>query len=271
MELLEAFGYISSLIIGISLGLIGGGGSILAVPVLAYLFSMGERIATAYSLFLVGASALVGGIQQHYKGHVDWKTAIIFGLPSVIGVIIIRHYVVPALPDTLFYIQHFAFTRRMGMFGLFAILMIPAAFSMLQKKELNLEDKKLKPVDYNYPLIIAEGLIVGGITGIIGAGGGFLIIPALVIFANIKMKTAVGTSLIIIAFKSLLGFFLGDAMTMEIDWTFLGVILILSLAGIFMGSYLSNYINGERLKKGFGYFVFLMAGFVFYMEFFVKA
>ncbi|WP_026837660.1 sulfite exporter TauE/SafE family protein [Gillisia sp. JM1] len=270
MELLEIFGYISAVIIGISLGLIGGGGSILAVPVLAYLFSMGERVATAYSLFIVGASALVGGIQQHYKGYVDWKTAIIFGIPAIIGVTVVRHYVVPALPETLFYIQDFEFTRRMAMFGLFAVLMIPAAFSMLRKKSTDDQNNSEKQVKYNYPLILAEGLIVGAITGMIGAGGGFLIIPALVILANIEMKTAVGTSLIIIAFKSLLGFFLGDALTMEVDWAFLGVIVSLSFIGIFLGSYLSNYINSERLKKGFGYFIFLMAGFIFYMEFFVK-
>ena len=121
-------------------------------------------------------------------------------------------------------------------------------------------------IKFLIPLILAEGLLVGAITGMIGAGGGFLIIPALVILANIEMKTAVGTSLIIIAFKSLLGFFLGDALTMEVDWTFLGVIISLSFIGIFLGSFLSNYINGERLKKGFGYFIFLMAGFIFYME-----
>jgi uncharacterized membrane protein YfcA len=117
---------------------------------------------------------------------------------------------------------------------------------------------------------LAEGLIVGAITGMIGAGGGFLIIPALVILANVEMKVAVGTSLIIIAFKSLSGFFLGDALTMEIDWSFLGLFTGLSLIGIFIGSYLSNFIDGNKLKKGFGYFILVMAGFIFYMEFLVQ-
>lgn len=269
MELLEILGYFSALITGISLGLIGGGGSILAVPVLAYLFSVNEKVATAYSLFIVGASALVGGLKQHLKGYVDWRTAVVFGLPAIVGVSVVRRFVVPALPEVLFNIDDFEFTRRMGMFGLFAILMIPAAFSMLNTRK----EKKQKgdgTVKYNYPLIIGEGLLVGGITGMIGAGGGFLIIPALVILANVEMKVAVGTSLIIIAFKSLLGFFIGDALTMEIDWMFLIVFTLISFVGIFIGSYLSNFIDGNKLKKGFGYFIFIMAIFIFYMEFFIN-
>lgn len=266
MELVEFFGFAAALIIGISLGLIGGGGSILAVPVLAYLFSVDEKTATAYSLFIVGASALVGGLKQHLKGYVDWRTAIVFGVPAIIGVTIVRHYVVPALPNTLFTINDFEFTRRMAMFGLFAVLMIPAAISMLKERKDNTK-RKGESVTYNYPLILLEGLIVGAVTGIIGAGGGFLIIPALVILANVKMKVAIGTSLIIIAFKSLLGFFLGDAITMEIDWQFLAIFTGLSLVGIFIGSYLSNFIDGKKLKKGFGYFIFVMAVFIFYMEF----
>ncbi len=267
--MLEVFGYLSALIIGISLGLIGGGGSILAVPVLAYLFSVNEKIATAYSLFIVGTSALVGGLKQYLKGYVDWRTAIVFGLPAIIGVTVMRHYIVPVLPGILFSISGFEFTRRMAMFGLFAILMIPAAFSMLKEQKEN-QQKKRNFVNYNYPLIVLEGLIIGSITGVIGAGGGFLIIPALVVLANVEMKVAIGTSLVIIAFKSLMGFFLGDALTMNINWEFLIVFTIISLTGIFIGSYLSNFINGKKLKKGFGFFIFIMAIFIFYMEFFVN-
>jgi hypothetical protein len=267
MEIIEIFGYISALIIGISLGLIGGGGSILAVPVLAYLFSVNEKVATAYSLFIIGSSALVGGLKQHFKGLVDWRTAIVFGVPAIIGVSLVRHYVVPALPDIFFNVGDFEFTRRMGMFGFFALLMIPAAFSMLKERE---KKETTGAVEYNYHFILIEGLIVGVITGMIGAGGGFLIIPALVILANVEMKIAVATSLIIIAFKSLMGFFLGDVFTMEIDWQFLAIFTSISLVGIFIGSYLGIFIDGKKLKKGFGYFIFVMALFIFYMEFFIK-
>ena len=267
MEIIEIFGYISALIIGISLGLIGGGGSILAVPVLAYLFSVNEKVATAYSLFIIGSSALVGGLKQHFKGLVDWRTATVFGIPAIVGVSLVRHYVVPALPDILFNIGDFEFTRRMGMFGFFAVLMIPAAFSMLKERK---EKETSGAVKYNYRLIIIEGLIVGAITGMIGAGGGFLIIPALVILANVEMKVAVATSLIIIAFKSLMGFFLGDVFIMEIDWAFLAAFTSISIVGIFIGSYLGNFVDGKKLKKGFGYFIFVMALIIFYMEFFMQ-
>lgn len=269
MELIEIIGYISALAIGISLGLIGGGGSILAVPVLAYLFSIDEKAATAYSLFIVGTSSLVGGIKQHFKGYVDWKTAFVFGIPSIIGVTLVRYFIIPILPEIFFTLGNFEFTRRMGMFGFFALLMIPAAFSMLKQNKESSINRNVK-VTYNYPLIILEGLIVGSITGMIGAGGGFLIIPALVLLANVEMKVAVGTSLIIIAFKSILGFFLGDALTMTIDWTFLMIFSGLSFVGIFIGSYLGNFIDGQKLKKGFGYFIFAMAIFIFYMEFIVN-
>jgi len=266
MELIELFGFICALIIGVSLGLIGGGGSILAVPVLAYLFSFDERIATSYSLFIVGTSALIGGLKQHFKGYVDWKTAVVFGLPAIVGVSMVRAFLVPILPDELLTIGTFIFTRRMGMFGLFALLMIPAAFSMLKQQKTQ-ASKKNKTVSYNYPLILIEGLLVGGITGLIGAGGGFLIIPALVILANVEMKVAIGTSLVIIAFKSLLGFFIGDAIKMEIDWKFLFTFTGIAIIGIYIGSYLSNFIDGAKLKKAFGYLIFIMALFIFYMEF----
>lgn len=268
MDILEILGYLSALLIGMVLGLIGGGGSILAVPVLAYLFQVNEKVATAYSLFIVGVSALVGGLKQHKKGLVDWRTAMVFGVPAIIGITLIRHFVIPALPEILFTVGHFEFTRRMVMFGLFSVLMIPAAFSMLQERK---ETENTQLVSYNYPLIIIEGLLIGAITGMIGAGGGFLIIPALVLLARVEIKVAVATSLIIIAMNALSGFFLGDALTMTINWQFLLSFTAISLVGIFIGSFLGNFIDGKKLKKGFGYFIFVMAIFIFYMEFFVKA
>ncbi|MGB0177067.1 MAG: sulfite exporter TauE/SafE family protein [Owenweeksia sp.] len=263
---MEIAGYLMGLVIGVSLGLIGGGGSILAVPVLAYLFQLNARVATAYSLFIVGASALVGGLRQNRHGNVDWRTAIVFGIPAIIGVWIVRHYVVPALPPVLFVINEFDFTLRMGMFGLFSILMVWAAYSMLSGKRKGGTGR----VRYNYPLILVEGLVVGGITGFVGAGGGFLIIPALVVLANLEIKKAIGTSLIIIALKSLLGFLLGDALTMHIDWDFLLVFTAIAITGIFLGVYIGKFVDGSKLRKGFGYFIIAMAVFIFTMEFIVK-
>ncbi len=261
---MEIIGYIMALAIGISLGLIGGGGSILAVPVLAYLFSLDEKVATAYSLFIVGTTALVGSFRQHRSGKVDWRTAGVFGFPAIVGVWLTRHFIVPALPDVLFFAGSLEFTRRMAMFGVFAVLMVCAAWSMLSNKE---HKSGTGNVGYNYPLILLEGLVIGVVTGFVGAGGGFLIIPALVILANLEIRTAIGTSLMIIALKSLLGFFLGDAMTIAIDWLFLAQFTGLSIIGIFVGVYFGQFIDGERLRKGFGYFIVAMAVFVFTTEF----
>ena len=263
---MELIGYFMALLIGISLGLFGGGGSILAVPVLAYIFSLDEKVATAYSLFIVGFAALVGGINQNRNNNVDWRTAIVFGIPSLIGVWIVRHYVIPVLPDTLFYIGDFSITRRMGMFGVFIVLMFAAAYSMLNN---SVKNKESGDVNYNYPLILIEGLVIGALTGLVGAGGGFIIIPALVLLTNLDIKKAIGTSLVIIAIKSILGFFLGDALIMLVDWKFLIVFTTLTIMGMFLGIYIGKFINGNKLKKGFGYFVLLMAVFVLITEFFI--
>lgn len=264
--LLEILGYGMALMIGLSLGLIGGGGSILAVPVLAYLFGLDEQLSTAYSLFIVGGVALIGGWKQHLQGQVDWRTALVFGGPALLGVWLVRHFVVPALPEVLWQLGDVELTRRMAMFGLFAVLMLLAAASMLSNKE---RKGGTGEVNYNYPLIVLEGLIVGSITGFVGAGGGFLIIPALVMLANLDIKKAIGTSLIIIAFKSLTGFLLGDALQLEIDWLFLFSFTGLSIVGIFLGVYLGQKIDGKQLKKGFGYFILVMAVFIFTMEFII--
>lgn len=264
---MEVLGYFMALVIGTSLGLIGGGGSILAVPVLAYLFSLDETLATSYSLFIVGASSLVGGLRQSKNNNVDWKTAIIFGLPAIVGVWLVRHFVVPAMPEVLFSFEAFVFTRRMMMFGVFSILMIWAAYYMLTTKKSKGGTGEVK---YNYPLILVEGLVVGGITGFVGAGGGFLIIPALVVLANLEIKKAIGTSLIIIAIKSLIGFFLSDALNLEIDWNFLIIFTSIAIAGIFVGVFLGRIVDGAKLKKGFGYFIIVMAVFIFVMEFIIK-
>ncbi|MDB4819863.1 sulfite exporter TauE/SafE family protein [Flavobacteriaceae bacterium] len=256
-----------ALFIGISLGLFGGGGSILAVPVLAYLFSLDEKVATAYSLFIVGFAALVGGIKQNINNNVDWITAVVFGIPALIGVWIVRHYVIPELPDVLFDVGDFAISRRMGMFGVFIVLMVAAALSMLKE---NTRKGGSGDISYNYPLILIEGLIVGTVTGLVGAGGGFLIIPALVVLTNLDIKKAIGTSLVIIALKSILGFFLGDALIMSIDWNFLIVFTSITIIGIFLGVYIGNFIDGNKLKKGFGYFILAMSIFMFIIEFLTK-
>ena len=258
----EFLGYFSALCIGLIFGLIGAGGSILAVPVFAYLFGYDEKTATAYSLFVVGSTAVVGAFRQHIKQYVHWK--LVFGLPAVIAVSLTRRFLIPALPEIVFQWEQIFLSRRMFIFGLFAALMIPTAMHMLRSsKQLVATTGK----NLNIPLIFVQGSFIGGLTGLVGVGGGFLIIPALIYLTGIDMKSVVGTSMAIIAFNALIGFFLGDAMTLTVEWSFLTGFTAVALGGLLIGIYLSNFVNALRLKMVFGCFVVLMACFIFIMEF----
>lgn len=259
MDLTEILAYSCALVIGLVLGLIGGGGSILTVPVLVYILHINPITATAYSLFVVGSSAMVGAYKNVQKKLVNYNYAIVFGIPAVIGVTLTRRYLVPNLPETIF-----SLTKEDAIMLFFALVMILAGLSMYSKKTKCY--KKAEKIT-NYPLILIEGLVVGFITGLVGAGGGFLIIPALVILGKLPMKEAVGTSLFIITIKSLVGFFLGDVMTMEIDWVFLLPFTLLSIVGILIGVSLSKHITPQKLKKGFGMFLLVMAVYVIYKTF----
>jgi len=268
MDWIEILGFASAIIIGISLGLIGGGGSILTLPVLSYLFMLDGVSSTAYSLFIVGTASLVGSVSYMRKKLVNYKTAVIFGLPAIVGVYLTRKIVVPNIPEIIWQTGNFELTRDMFIMGLFALIMLAASYSMLRPKAPIHDLEEYRPQKFNYPLILVEGLLVGGITGLVGAGGGFLIIPALVVLSKLPMKMAVGTSLIIIAVKSLIGF-TGDVSNAEfpIDWTFLLIFTAITIGGIFMGSKLSERISGEKLKPAFGYFIIVMGVYILAKEF----
>jgi uncharacterized membrane protein YfcA len=269
---MEILGYAAALLIGLSLGLIGGGGSILTVPVLVYLFALEPVMATAYSLFIVGTTSLAGSYSYYAKGLVSVKTAIVFGIPSMVAVFLTRKYVVPAIPEHILSIGHIAITKGVLLMVIFALLMIFASISMIRKckgDDCPDQDNTDKPQVFNYPAILGEGTVVGVLTGLVGAGGGFLIIPALVLFSKLRMKLAVGTSLVIIAAKSLFGF-LGDVANYTINWPFLLVFTAISIIGIFAGSALSRKIPGERLKTGFGWFVLVMGIYIFVKELFLQ-
>lgn len=264
MDFTEVLGYFGALIIGIVLGLTGGGGSILAVPVFVYLLYINPVTATAYSLFVVGISSAFGAIHNIKKGLVDFRTAIVFAIPAFIAVYITRKYLVPAIPTEILTIGDFILTKDITIMVFFAIIMLLASVSMIRERKQN-SNSTSETVKFNYPLIIIEGVVVGALTGIVGAGGGFLIIPALVLLAKLPMKKAVATSLLIIAAKSLIGF-IGDVENLDIDWLFLLSFTSISVVGIFVGSYLSNFIDGKKLKKGFGWFVLLMAIYILLKE-----
>ncbi len=259
---MEIAGLISALIIGITLGLIGGGGSILTVPVLVYILSVEPVAATAYSLFIVGLTALVGSFQYMRKQLVSYRTAVIFAIPAFIAVYMTRRFLVPAIPDHIMSIAGMDLTKDLFIMLLFAILMVAAAVSMIRDKKSR--DTEGEP-EFNYPLILLEGFVVGILTGLVGAGGGFLIIPALVLLARLPMKMAVGTSLLIIAAKSLIGF-LGDVSEMNLDWTLLLKFTAFTIVGIFAGVWLTKYIPGKKLKPAFGWFVLVMGVYIISKE-----
>ena len=256
MDIVTIIGFAAAILIGVSLGLIGGGGSILTVPVLVYILDVDPVLATAYSLFVVGSTSLVGAGTFMKKGLVNYKTAIVFAIPSFIAVFLTRKFLVPWLPDPLFTLGETAITKNVGIMVFFALIMLAASISMITGKKCKDCDEN-EEIKFNYPMIALEGSVVGVITGIVGAGGGFLIIPALVLLARLAMKMAVGTSLLIIAAKSLIGF-LGDVSTQTIDWKMLLIFTGLSIIGIFIGSALSKKINEKVLKTGFGWFVLVM-------------
>jgi len=266
---MEILGFVLAVIVGISLGLIGSGGSILTVPILVYIMGINPVLATAYSLFIVGSTALVGGVQSALQKRVDFKTVLIFGIPSIAAVYATRMWLVPFIPSELFTLGSLVITKSIALMLLFAVVMILASVSMIRPGK-NKEIDENAPRVYNYPMILLEGTVVGLLTGLVGAGGGFLIIPALVLLARMPMKLAVGTSLFIIAAKSLIGF-IGDLQGSEIiDWKLLGIFTAFSVAGIFIGILLSKKIPGQKLKKGFGWFVLVMGIYIIIKELFFK-
>ncbi|MBK0383832.1 sulfite exporter TauE/SafE family protein [Pedobacter sp. SD-b] len=254
--------YFLALFIGISLGLTGGGGSILTVPVLVYAARLEPVIATAYSLFIVGFTSLVGAFGYIKKGIVNIRMAIIFAVPAFITVWLMRKFVIHAMPAQLFTIGNFTLTKDLFLMLFFALIMLISGFKMVHN--IKKDSREFKEI--NYGLVLINGIVVGILSGLVGAGGGFLIVPALVFFMGLPIHKAVGTSLLIIAINSLIGF-TGDILNLPyIDWQFLFVFSAISSLGIFFGIYLNQYLNSERLKKVFGYFVLIMAVVILFKE-----
>lgn len=262
---MEITGYSASILIGISLGLIGGGGSILTVPVMVYLFTVDTVLATTYSLFVVGSTSLVGSFAYLKKGLIDLKTTLFFGIPSIIAVFLTRHFILPSIPEHITNIGSFDLSRSILLMVFFAILMVFASYSMIKKSSAD-------ELQHNYTSIFSvvwQGAAVGVVTGLIGAGGGFLIIPALVNLLKLPVKTAIGTSLLIIAVNSLAGF--GFSLRQShIHWSFLLTVTAMAIVGIFIGSYLSTKIDSKKLKPAFGWFVLVMGIYILIKETILK-
>lgn len=253
---MEALGYLASTVTGITLGLLGGGGSILTVPIMVYLFGLTPTMATGYSLFVVGITALVGSSIYIRRGDIDIKSGTSFAIPSVIGVNISRGLIIPAIPEVIFSFSGYALTKDVLVMATFALLMIVASYSMIKQRKPS-PHKETQPLK-RIALIAFQGLVVGMIAGFVGAGGGFLIIPALVLLAGISMRVAVGTSLMIIAFQSLIGFGGDIARGAIVDWPLLTKVAGIMVVGIVVGSAFAHKIKEQKLKVAFGWFILVM-------------
>jgi uncharacterized protein len=262
---MEILGYIAAILIGISLGMVGSGGSILTVPVLVYLMHVNPLLATTSSLFIVGTTSLAGGLRAYARRQVDFRAITEFGFPSIFSIFITRHYLLPALPETMLRIGNFTLSRDIFLMLVFAVLMLIASITMILSKENSISDEARQTRKHAVLPLILLGLLIGCITGLLGAGGGFLIIPTLVLFLKIPMKKAVGTSLLLIAINSLFGF-LFSLKQFEFDWQLLLCFTGLAIIGIFIGSRLAAKIPGNTLKKAFGCFILIMGVYIIIRE-----
>lgn len=258
---MEIIGYIASALVGVTMGLIGGGGSILTIPILVYLFAVHPTLAISYSLFIVGITSLTGAINSFRKKQVDVTTAGLFGSSSVTTVFLTRKFIIPVLPDVFFSIGSFQVTHAIFVMVMFAILMIMASVSMIRNRRPATDTKAEKKPGK----LIAYGTLIGLVTGFLGAGGGFLLIPALVLLMRLPMKRAIGTSLFIIALNSLVGF-TGDLGRHTVDWNLVLLLTALAVGGIFIGGFLNELVPARKLKSGFGWFVLLTGVYIIARE-----
>ena len=263
MNYLDIIGFFGAFLTGIVIGLFGGGGSILAVPIFVYFFKLNPVLATSYSMFVVGSSAAVGTIININKKLIAYKTALIFTLPALVSVYMTRRFLIPNIPDILFSFKDFDITKKMVLMLFFSFVIIISSVLMMKKPIT--ESITKTPSQKNYGLLIVIGLAVGILTGLIGAGGGFIIVPALVVFAKTTIKQAVATSLIIITFNSIIGFS-SDLSFFKIEWDFLILFTALSISGTLIGTYISSFVRESTLKTNFARFMIVMAAVIIFKE-----
>ena len=249
MTMTLALTLIFSVAIGLSLGLLGGGGSILTVPILAYVAGLEAKEAIAASLFVVGVTSAVGVVSHARQGRVRWRTGLIFGAAGMAGALgggLLGGH----LPGQLLMVA-------------FALMMLATATAMIRGRR----DPKAPSTTGELPVlkVIAEGLVVGLVTGIVGAGGGFLVVPALALLGGLPMSVAVATSLLVIAMKSFAGL-AGYLTSVELDWALVLAVTAAAIVGSLLGARLAGVIPEKALRKGFGYFVLTMGVFVLAQE-----
>ncbi len=256
-------GYAGAVLTGLVLGLLGGGGALLSIPVLVYLFHIPASVATGYSLFLVGITASSGALQNIRKKSVDYRAILYYGFPSVITVYAVRRFLIPNMPEIIFSSSGFILNKNDLILLFLSVAMFAAGIRMLKSDDRvgNKEKHQL-----NLPLLFLYAVLIGAFLGLVGAGGGFLMIPALVYFANLTMKKAVGSSLVLVAINSFIGF-LGDIHSSQtMDWSFLLTFSAFSITGVLAGHYLGHFINEQKLRKSFGGLMIVIGVFVVVKE-----
>jgi len=261
---MEIIGYILAIFVGLSLGLVGSGGSILTVPLLVYFFGISPEIATSYSLFIVGSVSGLGAFFKFRKGEVNLRIAFLFGVTSIITVFLTRKFIFPAIPDILLSAGGFQLTKSFVLMMLFALLILFSSIYVLKDKQ---DHRTPLPVQTSLFTLIVWGLLIGLITGFLGAGGGFLIVPVLMFLFNAPIKVATGTSLTIIAANTLLGG-LGDLGHISLDWGLLLMLLLITTSGLIIGMAVSKRIDSQKLSRAFGWFLMLMAVTIILLELF---
>jgi uncharacterized membrane protein YfcA len=267
---MEILGYALALLIGLSLGLIGGGGSILALPVLVYILGVPEMEATSYSFFVVGLSAWVGTFQKISEKLIHYKSALIFGVPSIISVYFSRWYILPNIPSKVPMLG-LEIEKEQLLMLFFSLIMVFAGLSTIKKRKNHHHHDEVAPNQQHHlhpkrwALLAVFGLGEGILTGMVGAGGGFLIIPILLLVGKLNTKKAMATSLFIIAVKSSLGF-LGDITQFHPNWWIILPFAGISIVGIFIGDYYALKIKGKILKTIFSFFLILLGISIFVIE-----
>lgn len=253
--------YILALIIGITLGLLGSGGSILTVPVLVYIAGISPDTAISNSLFIVGITSLAGVVNYGAKRMVNFKAAFTFAIPSLVSVVLVRSWLLPLIPDAIISYPFFTLSKNLMLMLLFAVVMLAAARGMLKKNK----ETSTSNIPPSQMRMIFTGFFTGIVTGLLGAGGGFLIVPALVLVLKQDIKQAVGTSLLIIALNALTGF-AADLPNTNPNWGFLLGFSGISIIGLLVGVYISKFIKGTQLKPLLGWFILAMGVFIIVKE-----
>lgn len=253
-------GHFFIFLMGLILGMMGAGGSILTIPIFVYLFNMEPFIAATHSLFVVAVTALFGSFSYIRKKEISVVKGITFIIPSFLGVVFAKKFILNIIPMTIYRSSHIQITKNFIIMTVFSILMMAASWTILKNKiyEAHFNNKK------SHRLVMALlGFVVGVVIGFVGIGGGFIMIPVFVILMGLKMREAIGTSLVIISINALFGFLLSlNEFSVLINWQFLSIASLIAILGALMGSRYSHLINEKKLKFFFGWAILYLSLFI---------